>query len=114
MKQDTKVFFLKLVIVILLTILNFSLSSCAFFKLEANPEENDPIAQAVYRHTARYSEDEKRELAERISLQEREVQRALASGHLTLGMKKDDVLSTWGHPREIETAGNPESENEKW
>lgn len=33
---------------------------------------------------------------------------------ITLGMSKDDVASTWGQPTQVDYAGNPVYQNERW
>ncbi len=43
-----------------------------------------------------------------------EVQRGLQAGELTLGMGIDDVMTVWGQPIEVQTAGDPEAGNQKW
>lgn len=39
---------------------------------------------------------------------------AVRNNDILLGMKKDDVLSSWGKPLRVEVAGNPRHENERW
>jgi hypothetical protein len=43
-----------------------------------------------------------------------EVQKALESEELILGMRTQDVLSIWGKPQRIESAGDPKMGNQKW
>jgi hypothetical protein len=33
---------------------------------------------------------------------------------LNLGMSKDQVVDMWGRPAQVEVAGNPDNENERW
>jgi hypothetical protein len=85
-----------------LTILN----GCALFPFESTPEEIDPVAQAAlgYRSPASLQSQEGEE----------DVQGLYDDHDLILGMRMNDVLSIWGQPREIETAGDPRFGNQKW
>jgi hypothetical protein len=44
----------------------------------------------------------------------REVKFGLRSTEIALGMSKEDVKHSWGHPSRVEVAGNPSYENERW
>ena len=39
---------------------------------------------------------------------------AIRSQDILLGMKKDEVLESWGKPQRVDIAGNPRHENERW
>lgn len=39
---------------------------------------------------------------------------AIRSQDILLGMKKEDVLESWGKPQRVDIAGNPRNENERW
>lgn len=104
----------------LLAILLTLPSGCAGLKTEkeVDPLEGDPIARAardsVMELSAADSENEilrRNEASYQYRLQ---IRQALNEGEIVLGMGKDDVFSIWGHPHEVETAGDPTLENERW
>ncbi len=39
---------------------------------------------------------------------------AIEKQDIMMGMTKDDVLGSWGKPLQVEVAGNPRNENERW
>jgi hypothetical protein len=39
---------------------------------------------------------------------------AVRQQDVLLGMKKNDVMDSWGKPARVEIAGNPQNENERW
>lgn len=39
---------------------------------------------------------------------------AIEKKDIMMGMTKDDVLGSWGKPVQVEVAGNPRNENERW
>lgn len=43
-----------------------------------------------------------------------EVRYGLPISDLNGGMRKQDVLESWGRPLRVEVAGNPRNENERW
>lgn len=45
---------------------------------------------------------------------QRETAFAVRKQDILLGMKKNDVLESWGKPLRVEIAGNPRNENERW
>ena len=103
--------------VILLT-LQFS---CALLSSSFNPQSNsevDPITRTALQNRTPQgitSEQEKTETEMKQSLQhEAEIQTAINLGEITLGMTTDDVLSAWGQPRDTESAGRPDTGNQKW
>lgn len=87
-----------------------SLGGCA----GANPRSEeegfpgDPVAAIAFK--IRQSRD-KPELAPERQLV---VDHARESKEIVLGMDREDVISMWGEPREIFTAGHPGEGNEKW
>ena len=79
-------------------------------------EAQDPITQAALEVSrVSCSTSEACALAHGNTVaREAQIRRSLRQGELTLGMGKSDVLSVWGQPRTIETAGNPELGNQRW
>jgi hypothetical protein len=98
---------------IILTLSLFS-GGCALFSTEPTPVERDPIALAARRATGNYSDEEGQRQFSRRFNQEREIQRALDAGEIVMGMKMNDVLSVWGKPGDVETAGDPQQGNQRW
>jgi hypothetical protein len=45
---------------------------------------------------------------------ESRINRARMNRELVLGMNMQDVLSVWGEPRNIESAGDPSLGNQRW
>jgi hypothetical protein len=59
--------------------------------------------------------EEARSLAEEQHAQEVErIHAALQERDVTLGMRPDDVVTAWGQPGEVETAGDPYQGNQRW
>ncbi len=79
-------------------------------------EPTDPVTQAALdsrRHPSSISKSDfaGSEMGEEMDAQ---IHQALRLGELTLGMEKDDVLSVWGQPRAVESAGDPQVGNQRW
>lgn len=51
---------------------------------------------------------------EQMQFEEMRLSQAMTQREITVGMKKSQVLSLWGHPTHVETAGHPDEENERW
>lgn len=94
---------LGLIFVSFLTIL----SGCALFQFDPDSQETDPVARAALGY--RSPSTSLPELPE-----EELVLDSLDDHELSVGMRMRDVLSRWGHPREVETAGDPRFGNQKW
>ncbi len=43
-----------------------------------------------------------------------QIREAMETHDLTLGMRREEVVSAWGQPHEVESAGGFESGNERW
>jgi hypothetical protein len=103
---------LKLVLVSVIYLAIFE--GCALLNLEPNQEQQDPIARAALAErkpalSAPQSNEESPQFNPSY-----EIQDAIESGHLVVGMKMMDVLSVWGRPRDIESAGDPNLGHQKW
>ena len=102
-----------------LTGMLMTLEGCALLSTFHRSETPDPIAQAAYltRFPQEFSQDQS-QLEDHQAFQAQEVsdeiERGLELGEIVLGMKMNDVISIWGQPREIESAGDPRSGNQKW
>src|SRR4051812_38521062 len=97
-------------IVILLTLS----VSCASILHELDPQSEDPIARVALAQTEEASK-EKEILARKQSPQNKDgILWATEWGELLVGMETQDVLSAWGRPTEIETAGDSRSGNQRW
>jgi hypothetical protein len=88
-----------------------------------NDPSIDPVAEAAARVRAQRGESliaiENPDAASELQRQEQErqenaIRRARSSGDITLGMAMGDVLSVWGEPRSIDTAGDPRQGNQRW
>jgi len=113
----SKILLLEINIVILLALL----SGCAAFSgfsSENQFYDEDPVAREAMRARGWtgqvFTEEEERLQEERQYRQEQDIQSALESGNIVLGMSMDQVLSAWGRPRNIETAGDPGYGNQRW
>ena len=51
---------------------------------------------------------------EQKSIELRELEAGQANRDLVMGMLMKDVLEIWGHPLEVQTAGDPAIGNQKW
>jgi len=80
----------------------------------SNPNYDDPIArQAMMLRTEGTGYVEKIE-DDRQNRQQEDIQYALESGDITLGMDMQQVITAWGRPRDVETAGESGYGNQKW
>jgi hypothetical protein len=43
-----------------------------------------------------------------------EINEAIGNREIVVGMRKDDVMASWGRPSRVDVAGNPSLENERW
>jgi hypothetical protein len=91
----------------------FIMTNCASSP-PADPYENDPIARAVLKSQKGTPEQESFLNKNNLFQQELEIQRGIEDGDLVVGMKMKDVLSLWGQPRWVETAGSTESRHQRW
>ncbi len=100
---------LQILLVIFLTLL----SGCALLPIDSNPPE-DPIVSAVLSERGILPQEKDVGYSTFQLHKELEIQKALESGEVVLGMKMQDVISVWGEPNDIEMAGDPLLKNQKW
>jgi hypothetical protein len=97
-----------------------ALNGCALLPFESDPNSEDPVARAVFQERERVENSRSNTSSleqawnDSKNVREDEIQEALYSGEITLGMKMNDVVSLWGRPREVEIAGEPGLGNQKW
>ncbi len=89
-------------------------TNCALLNPQNDLLEKDPIAQAALSSQPITTLEEEQIVEDRKQIQAEEIQRGLTSGDVVVGMQMNDVLALWGQPREIQTAGNNSSRNQKW
>jgi hypothetical protein len=102
----------KLISALWVSFLTATLTHCAMIKLGDSYE--DPIERAAESVRNAGSEGDNHSLQEAAQMREAVIEHASLSGDLVLGMNKYTVVSVWGNPTEIQTAGEPGSQNEKW
>jgi hypothetical protein len=85
-------------------------SSCALLPTsDFSDDPIDRIAKTEFnRSPARIRSNGRSEEQERI------IHQAIATDEMVRGMRMDEVKAIWGQPREIETAGDPRSGNQRW
>src|SRR5690349_6914891 len=107
------------VIVIILTMF----SGCALFSTQKNPNYEDPILREAMRvrdgwksdgEMSSLSQEELRQQEAIQYRQEEDIQETPSSGEISVGMSMEQVVSAWGRPRDVETAGDPSVGNQKW
>jgi hypothetical protein len=126
-KMDNTVFLnknsSKLVIVLTFfsVLLLSTLQGCALLSTHSSKEDYDPIAEAALRQSGPsplYFNPQNSLLTQHTSQhraqQDYEIQLGLETGEVVLGMSMNDVISIWGRPRTIETAGDSIQGNQKW
>ncbi len=93
--------------VILLTILY----GCAAVSNMISPSDDDPITKTA-RHEAQKGHQKNETLYPTPTAEV--LEKALSSHEIFLGMTMKEVLISWGHPREIQNAGDSKGENQRW
>ncbi|MEK6578444.1 MAG: hypothetical protein AABZ55_04390 [Bdellovibrionota bacterium] len=98
--------FVQLIIPLLIT------SGCAFGSRKVEDIESaTDLYSAASRAPASIPSEEEQEF----QVKERDYyQRAKQAREVVLGMTMEDVLRLWGHPSDVDTAGDPRLGNQKW